>query len=164
MNRTSKYDSKAHIALLRRVFAEGDDISTFCAKCGISRQTWYDWRRDHLEFREAADIALEVARDWWERKGKDNLENPQFNQNVWGRIMLNRFSMSFTRAIAVKGLVDAKSHKEKFDCVSREVEAGNVTPDEAVKLGNFVSIGAKVQESDELISRVAALEDKVCLS
>lgn len=156
----SKYNPKVHPALVKKLFAEGKDIAAFCAKVGVSRDTWYTWINVHPEFKEAVEIARELARDWWETAGQEALFNSDFNQNVWCRIMLNRFEMALHRKVRIPGLAAAKTHKERFDLVIREVDQGKISPEEANKLGAFVSIGAKVDEAEEFEQRLKAIEDK----
>lgn len=38
-------------------------VSSVCEKVGISRQTFYRWRVEDLEFRKETDVALAIGRD-----------------------------------------------------------------------------------------------------
>lgn len=160
----TKYKRDIHIKMLKDIYSKGGDIAHFCREAGIARDTFQMWRKTHPEFHEAYKIALEVARAHWEDIGANSLYDANFNQNAWCRIMLNRFEMTQSRKVAIKGLSTADSYKAKFQCVEGELEEGNLTPEEAHKLAQFISVGAKIEEIDELKVRVSNLEGKLCHS
>jgi len=157
-----KYEPEVHIPMLNRIFSQGGDIAAFCAAAKVARCTFQDWRANFQDFHDAYMAAKEVARAWWEQKGIDNLDNPHFNQNVWRLMMRNRFDMTDTRCVYIPGLSKSSTFKGQYNCIQNEVEKGNLTPDEALKLGNFVAVGAKIDQMDSIVARLEAVEAKVC--
>lgn len=155
------YDPKIHIQRLMEVFSHGGDISTFCAQSGISRTTYYNWRDSFSDFAEAIAVATEVARSWWEENGRMSLTDPHFNTNAWRLIMRNRFDMTDTRCVSIPGLSQAKSFKAQHRLISKAIERGEVTPDEAMRLANFIGVGAKLDQIDDFAARLKVIEDNV---
>lgn len=56
--RPSEY-SPDYCSLIRVLRSEGHDISGFCSYVGITRKTYYNWQKDHPEFKEACEISKE---------------------------------------------------------------------------------------------------------
>ncbi len=156
-----KYDPKIHIPKLLAIFENGGDIAAFCRYCKIARSTFQEWRKHFKDFKEAYDQARELARAWWENEGQENLCNPQFNTNAWRLMMRNRFDMTDSRKVSIPGLSKAKTYKAQYNCVRRAIENEELTPEEALKLGNFIAVGAKIDTMDEVLSRLEALEANV---
>lgn len=156
-----KYEASVHKPLLLEIFEHGGDIAAFCSSAKIARSTFKEWR-DHFEdFHGAYEFARELARSWWEKQGQENLCNPQFNTNAWRLMMRNRFDMTDSRKVSIRGLSGAKTYKGQYNCVRKAVENEELTPDEALKLGNFIAVGAKIDTMDEVIKRLEALEANV---
>ncbi len=140
------YDPTKHIPTLISVFKEGNDIAAFCAKFTICRATFTNWVNRNPDFADAYRIARELARSWWEQKAIDHLSDPHFNQNVWRLMMRNRFDMTDTRVVPVPFKAN-QSPKQQYEVLMKEIALGNVTPEEAIKLVNFVCAGVKIEES-----------------
>jgi hypothetical protein len=145
----SSFDPDKHIPILMSVFRKGQDIAAFCAHFTISRDTFRRWTNKHPEFEEAYAKARELARVWWEQQGQDNLDNPHFNQNVWRLMMRNRFDMTDTRIVRVP-FKATHSPSEQFEILKTEIAKGNLTPEEAIKLANFIAAGTKIEESTQM--------------
>lgn len=156
-----KYEPKTHIPILTEIFENGGDIAAFCRTAKIARSTFQEWRKHFDDFKEAYNHAKELARYWWEKQGQENLCNPHFNTNAWRLMMRNRFDMADSRRVAVPGLTKAKTYKAQYNCVKRALEDEELTPDEALKLGNFIATGAKIDTMDEVMARLEALEANV---
>lgn len=157
----TKYVSGEHIRLLMEIFENGGDIAAFCSAAKIARSTFQVWRAEHEDFKQAYEIAKEMARAWWENMGQQNLCDPHFNTNAWRLMMRNRFDMTDSRRVSIPGLTSADTYKSQYRCVQRSVENEELTPDEALKLGNFIAIGAKLDSMDEVLARLEALEANV---
>jgi hypothetical protein len=156
-----KYDRAKHTPLLMQIFKEGGDIAAFCSSAQIARSTFQEWRANFEDFHKSYDEAKELARAWWEKEGQTNLCNPHFNTNAWRLMMRNRFDMTDSRKVGIPGLDAAKTYKDQYNCVRKSVENEELTPDEALKLGNFIAVGAKIDTMDEVMARLEALEANV---
>lgn len=153
-----RYNAEKHIPLLHRVFKNGKDIAHFCREAEISRPSFFYWVNEYPEFKEAYEAARETARAHWEDIGEEGIHAEHFNYNIWWRIMFNRFDLPATRRVALPKLTEADSFKARFKLVEQEVEQGKVTPEEALKLANFIGVGAKIELAEGLEERLKALE------
>lgn len=52
---------------------QGYSLTSFAAHIGVSRQTLYNWAKEHPEFKEARDIAHSACRLFWEQQGIEGL-------------------------------------------------------------------------------------------
>ena len=64
--RPSKYQT-GYCQLIVDVMKKGESIASFCAKVGVGRQTYLNWREQHEEFLEASQLAIEFSQMWWEK-------------------------------------------------------------------------------------------------
>lgn len=156
-----KYEAGVHKPLLLEIFQNGGDIASFCSSAKIARSTFQEWRNNFEDFHEAYERAKELARAWWERMGQENLCNPQFNTNAWRLMMRNRFDMTDSRCVSIPGLSNAKSRGAQHRLLSKSLQNGDITPDEALKLANFIAVGSKIDQVDEFEVRLKALESNV---
>ena len=73
------------------LFNEGASIEEICWELDISKQTFYNYEKNHKEFFDAKKKGVEISKGWWKRKGRINLENRDFNYTGWYMNMKNRF-------------------------------------------------------------------------
>lgn len=73
----------------------GKSIAWMAAELDVSRQSIYEWAKEHPEFSDAITRAKEHAQRWWEDFGQVNMLMPAgagtFNGSVWSRSMAARF-------------------------------------------------------------------------
>lgn len=91
----SKYDP-AMCDKVIELMAQGASKVEVCAELEICEETLYDWCREesprfHKEFSESIKKGEKLSQAWWERNGRINLENSQFNYTGWYMNMKNRF-------------------------------------------------------------------------
>ena len=53
---------------------------------------WYALKKRDAEFLETIKIAAEISRGWWEKEGRINIWNKEFNHVLWFMNMKNRFA------------------------------------------------------------------------
>ncbi len=58
VGRPSSY-SDEYCSLIRVLRSQGHGISGFCSYVGISEKTYYNWQKEHPEFAEACEIAVQ---------------------------------------------------------------------------------------------------------
>ena len=88
--RPTKYDPsmlKDMIAL----FSEGASKTEIAASLGITRETFNVWQKNNQDFSDAVKEGEELSKSWWEKHGRTQLENKNFNAVLWYMNMKNRF-------------------------------------------------------------------------
>jgi len=57
----------------------------------ISDDLWYRLIADNKDFSRAVSQSKLLSQSWWERKGRENIDNNKFNTRLWNINMMNRF-------------------------------------------------------------------------
>lgn len=67
----TKYDP-SFPGQLYDLFKGGRTITEVCQKLGITRKTYWQWKKDRNKkaFRDAAEFAEEAAEAWWAQRGR----------------------------------------------------------------------------------------------
>lgn len=97
-------------------FDKGQSILEVAVSLGVTRQTLYNWAKDHAEFFDALTRAREVSQQWWEKIGRENLfdheeydsENhistkDKFNDRLWTINVSRRFRNDWAERIELSG-------------------------------------------------------------
>ena len=79
------------------ILATGKSFAAVCAALDVSRQSLYDWRDAHPEFKDALDKGLQKAQAAWEQIGEDGIVGnyEKFNAAPWIFTMKNRFRADY---------------------------------------------------------------------
>lgn len=86
-------------ALCDRVIAlasEGLSECEISVEIDVPRKTMHRWAEEHKEFRAALTRAKEQEQAWWERTGRNALNDKEFNHNLWVKSMQARFRDEYT--------------------------------------------------------------------
>lgn len=73
----------------------GLSFEAFAGEIGVSKDSLYEWVKVYPEFSDAKKKALDCARLYWEKLGRDHIINDgkkSLNSAVWIFNMKNRFS------------------------------------------------------------------------
>jgi hypothetical protein len=136
--RPTSYDEEKHIALLYKVFANGESIYAFCAEALVNRQTFYNWLRDHEKFKEAYDIALCIGAREFEKYPQIATD---FNFPYWSTVMKNRYQYYKTR-------IETK-HKDtpanRLEAVWQGICNGELSTQEASQLAALAVTQANIE-------------------
>lgn len=76
-----------------KVLANGESLAAVCAELDISRATFYEWRDNNPDFKDAVDRGLQKAQRVWENIGKDGIIGcyEKFSPSPYIFTMKNRF-------------------------------------------------------------------------
>jgi len=163
----SKYTETMCLEIIN-LFSLGKTRAQFCEKHTISNNTFEAWRKKHKLFDRACEVAHDCARAYFDNLRDSHLVNEidldsktmtGINHALFNRMYHARFSIPDKRAVKVKGLGKAKDEKTMLKCLMSAVELGELTPDEAQKLGSLIDISIRVSENGKLKDRVDAIEE-----
>lgn len=157
----TKFDPSYHITLLMELFADGGELCDFCSEAQISRKTFHQWRKDNIVFREAHEIAHEMAFQWWFNVGKKGiLEIPgcKLNTKLWMSVMKNRFGYTEQRTLWLDGFDEAATLLDKINKIIDYTATGELTAQEAQQLSHLVLAAVKVNDSTVIQEKLEALE------
>lgn len=114
------------IPLVEEILYNGGSVIEVCQAMGISRMTFYRWRQDKTKtaFNRKIDELLEAAEAWWMRQGRTNLNNRQFNTQLYNLNMVNRFKWNSAQSETTKVVHETKTVKGSID-VDKLIEKAN---------------------------------------
>ncbi len=137
--RPTLYNEKKHIRLLYKVFACGESIYAYVDEALITRQTFYNWLKEHEKFKDAYDVALCIGARQFEKYPVTNPEN--FNFPYWSTVMKNRYQYYKTR-------IETKANdtpKNRIEAVWEGVSNGTLSIQEASQLGSLAVTQANIE-------------------
>lgn len=162
----SKYSDSMCLEIIN-MFSQGKTRSQFCAKHTISNNTFEAWRKKHILFARACEVAHEAARSYFDALrdahlvNEIDLENKSMtgiNHALFNRMYNTRFNIPDKRAVTVKALGRAKDERAMLKSIMKAVSDGELTPDEAQKLASLIDISLKIKTTQELEDRLNILE------
>lgn len=82
--------------LVKQIGEEGGWVSEMAEACDVSRTSFYDWEKEHPEFKEALERAKQKSQACYERTGRLAMFSKEFNANLWIKQMQGRFKDDYT--------------------------------------------------------------------
>ena len=99
LKKTAGRPSKYNPAFCERVIElakEGAGWAEYAADFGVDRASLYRWAEENEDFAQALTRAKVLEQAWFEREGRLNLRNREFNANLWGKSVSARFRDDYT--------------------------------------------------------------------
>lgn len=78
-----KYKPEYHPMAYLNYAKQGLSNVQIAAELGVSTQIMKEWSEKFLDFNTAYEVGQALIQSWYEKKGKDNLENRGFNTNLY---------------------------------------------------------------------------------
>ncbi len=100
MARPTTYKKKYANELID-LMAEGRSLAAFAAKLRVTRQTLYNWARQHEDFAEAMAIGKDLAQAKWEEIAMNTAIDGKGNAAVINFQMKNRFRNDYVDSSAM---------------------------------------------------------------
>jgi hypothetical protein len=118
------------------LFKEGVGKSTVLCFLGVSRDTFYNWLKKDLNscdkecvelyknFQETIKQGEAASQSWWEEKGRNNLDNRDFNTPLYNFNMKNMFRRDYgdEQKIELKGDLSLNLGEKIKNAQKRAVE------------------------------------------
>jgi hypothetical protein len=115
---------------------QGYSFDSFAGKLLISRETLYNWRKEHTEFFDAANISKEACRTFWETVGRNGVmgmreitiagetkELGAFNGGSWQFVMKNFFRDEWSDTYVQRNEGIVQTHELSDEDWWRKMEA-----------------------------------------
>ena len=117
--RPTKYDP-AFCDIFVEMSSRGCSKIEFCAQVGIWYEAFLNYQKKHEDFSKAVKKGELLCQAWWEKKGRENMDNRDFNYTGWYMNMKNRFRESVSpwhdkQTIEHTGGVTVERKKKRFD-------------------------------------------------
>lgn len=90
VGRPSVYDSEV-CERAKELMKQGASLIEVAYHLHIARSTLHEWRNTYPEFSDAIKAGIDDSEGWWMTKGRENIENKEFNSTLWYMNMKNRF-------------------------------------------------------------------------
>ena len=76
------------------LYAEGRSDLAVCKEIGLSKKRFNHYYDNNPSFRELVDYGRELAQAWWEDQSRTNLNNKEFNANLYKARMAKFYDWS----------------------------------------------------------------------
>jgi hypothetical protein len=112
--RPTKYSAKL-CKLLPYLFANGESVAEVCAYLDITKETFFQWVKQHQGFSDSYKNGLELSEAWWKRIGRaGSIGKAKIQPATWIFNTKNRFRWTDRQDMNVTGNVDITIEKPDF--------------------------------------------------
>lgn len=84
-------------ATATEILSRGKSLAAVCAALKVTRQSLYNWKDSHPEFRVALDEGMQACQAYWEDMGENGIVGnyEKFSSAPWIFSMKNRFRADY---------------------------------------------------------------------
>ena len=148
-NTATKYKPQIHIREVMVHLAQGKSMLETAYDMGFCINTFNRWRRDNPDFEKAVNIGKSLAEGWWQKKGRENIGNPYFNQQLWMMNMANRYY--WTRSMVGREESVLDNEMDRYDETKKKYEGqktykGNIEASEVEELLKIIKDSTNTNE------------------
>lgn len=142
------------------VMRAGGGIVQICVALEISTQTFHQWKHKHPDFRATYEKGKLLSVDSWDRIGIENIKEKFFNEKLYSRIRVNKHYEYYSEygRPKINKFGECKSAAELGDALQAALAAGEISPDEALKVSQTCCNMFSLKERTELEARLVELE------
>lgn len=158
--RPSSYDEEFHCSLVIDIFSKGGTLAEFCVKTAISDNTFYNWTNKHRLFFECWRIGFMMGEEAWEKTGKDNNHDPEWNMEYWKTIGSRYYNLGKSNKIRLNVEENANPYKQ-YQQLLKQARIGEFTASEIKQLSETVNIGVRSYETFNLEEEVKEMKKLV---
>ena len=95
MGRPSKYQPE-YCQQIIELGKLGKSIAQMAAHFDVDKASIYRWSEEHEEFRTSLARAKAHSQTWWENAAQQNMDNRNFNAQLWLKSVASRFRDDYT--------------------------------------------------------------------
>lgn len=152
------YNEEKHCLMVLDIVGRGGSVAEFCTEALVSPTTYYDWRQQHRIFDECSRLAGSFAELLWEKEGRDNLENPDFNWRFWEGIGTSRFHYNKMRRVRLN--MDEKADPyTQYQQLIKQGQEGDLSASEIKQLMESINIGVRAFETFKVQAEVDKMKE-----
>ena len=91
------------------LMSEGASLCEAAAELGICKDGIDEWKEQIPEFSKALKKGKLLSQVWWEKQGRLNLTNKNFNYTLWYANMKNRYGWSDKKDVQLDNISERKT-------------------------------------------------------
>lgn len=155
-----QYEPEKHCPMVMEVCSDYQlgDASFFCAKAGISGQTFFRWTYTHPEFNEAYGLANMKARAEWLRQAAANNDNPEWDSEFWKHIGRTRFGLGRSNKVFL-ALDPQGTPTDHYKQILAQAAEGAFSASELKQLMEAINVGLRAHEIIELQKEIEQMKN-----
>lgn len=141
------YKEELHCPMVIDVMLDDDrgTIPEFCVEAGISDRTFWRWIGKYELFDECYRFGKMTAQAIWEKEGRDNHSNKEFNFAYWRSVGYTRFGAGKNSRIRLN--IDASGTPDQhYTQMMKQASDGAFTAAELKLISEVINVGLRTQE------------------
>lgn len=150
------HDDCARIAF--EVLKNSGTILDVLCELGISDATFYTWKQQYEEFRNAVSAGMPHSRRSHKNLGKQLVCDKNAQANIYSYIGRHYYKTENLETFSLKGIASAETYEEKVNILFAALESGDLTELQAEKLINIVVGWAQMKQATETQAQVHEIQ------